>query len=33
MFDNRAGNSFDVDETNPQNIDQGIILIQHPPIG
>jgi hypothetical protein len=33
MYDNRSGNSFDVDEANPQNINQGMIQIQHPPIG
>jgi hypothetical protein len=32
IYDNRAGTSFDVDEANPQAINQGIIQIQHPPI-
>jgi len=33
IYDNRAATSFDVDQANPQNIYQGLILIQHPPIG
>jgi hypothetical protein len=33
LYDNRAGNSFDVDQADPQNINAGTILIQHPPIG
>jgi hypothetical protein len=33
IYDNRAGRSFDVDRAEPQNIAQGVILIQHPPIG
>jgi hypothetical protein len=33
LYDNRTGNSFDGDQADPQNIDAGTILIQHPPIG
>ena len=33
IYDNRPGASFDVDQANPQNVYQGTILIQHPPIG
>jgi hypothetical protein len=33
IYDNRPGSSFDVDEADPQSIYQGVITIQHPPIG
>ena len=33
IYDNRPGASFDVDEADPQSIYQGVITIQHPPIG
>jgi hypothetical protein len=32
IYDNRVGNSFDIDQAGPQDISQGIILIQHPPV-
>src|SRR5262249_17143322 len=33
IYDNRTGASFDVDMADPQTINSGSILIQHPPIG
>jgi len=33
IYDNRAGTSFDIDDADPQPINQGVIVIQHPPIG
>jgi hypothetical protein len=32
IYDNRAGDGFDIDMANPQNINAGNIVIQHPPI-
>jgi hypothetical protein len=32
LYDNRAGTSFDLDQANPQTVNQGLIQIQHPPI-
>jgi len=32
IYDNRAGKPFDLDQAEPQNIAQGTIVIQHPPI-